>query len=178
MPGSARLLLRDATADWHEQVDRRFADVDLADRNHYCRFLAAHAAALLPIELALDAANVAAVVPDWPLRRRGQLIREDLTALGRPLPSLEPVPVLGGPAAIIGAVYVLEGSRLGGTVLSRQVGPGLPKRYLTGNRQASWQHLVALIDRLLATPEDVAAATAAACDVFATFDRGGQRHLS
>jgi heme oxygenase len=86
---SARFLLRDATASWHERVDALFSNTDLADPRQYGGFLLAQAAAHLAVEQALDRANVAEIVSDWPERRRGNLIRLDLATLGEQMPVLE-----------------------------------------------------------------------------------------
>ena len=59
------------------------------------------------------------------------LLAQDLAALDLPLP--EPLPLDDNVADGFhwGLRYTLEGSRLGGAMLSRQVAPGLPKAYLS-----------------------------------------------
>lgn len=170
MTRTARHALRHATAEAHDRVDRLFAAYALDERESYGRFLAAHAAAFLPVEAALDEAGVHAEVADWPERRRAALILADLETLGIALPAPIAPPPLPDPAARLGAVYVLEGSRLGGTMLARDVPDALPKRYLSGERQASWPVLTALLDRELAEPAALAAATEAALATFARFE--------
>ena len=70
------------------------------------------------------------VITDWPDRRRSSLLRDDLETLGAALPTLVVPPSFAGPDDILGGLYVLEGSRLGGAMLSRSVGLGLPHRFL------------------------------------------------
>jgi heme oxygenase len=174
---SARFLLRDATASWHERVDALFSNTDLADPRQYGGFLLAQAAAHLAVEQALDRANVAEIVSDWPERRRGNLIRLDLATLGEQMPVLEVLPALTGTAAKWGALYVLEGSRLGGKILARSVGAGLPTSYLAAGRPVAWRELTTLIDRTLTKRPDIDNAAEAACAVFALFERSGRRLL-
>ncbi|WP_076073252.1 biliverdin-producing heme oxygenase [Sphingomonas montana] len=128
-----RLFLRAETAACHERVDRAFSRFDLTDRGAYAAFLTAHARVLLPLEAVLDAA---ALWPAW--TGRGDLLRGDLATLGHVVPAGETV-IAGGAAARWGMLYVLEGSRLGGAMLARQVGPGLPAAYLAAaHRGGSW----------------------------------------
>lgn len=171
------MQLRAATADDHDRVDRLFAPLKLSKRGDYARFLAAQAAVLLPLEAWLDAHGAADVLADWPERRRADLLRDDLALLGEDLPAPEAVTVPETPAAVIGAAYVLEGSRLGGALLAREVGADLPKRFLAGERSASWRSFVGELDRLLATPDELAQAIHSAKTIFAAFERAGRRTL-
>ncbi len=86
---TARQALRSATAVHHERVDRAYGRFDLSDKRQYRRFLEAHAAGLLPAERAIDLSDVHAILPDWPERRRGHLLRADLSALGAPARACE-----------------------------------------------------------------------------------------
>ncbi|SOB87225.1 heme oxygenase [Sphingomonas guangdongensis] len=168
----ARAALRAATADDHERVDAAFARFDLTDRRGYAAFLSAQAAAMLPIEAALDAAPV---TPDWPLRRRAHLLRADLAALQTSVPPpLDPPPFAGEPA-LLGALYVIEGSRLGGAMLVRSVSPDLPRSFLAAHDSRLWRDLLDLLDRRLADEEQLAVAAAAARSVFALFERASAR---
>jgi heme oxygenase len=121
---SLRAALRSTTAADHERLDSMFGGFDLADRAAYRRFLRAHARALAPIEAAIAASDATA---GW--RPRWPLIAADLAVLGESPPPLLP---LEPPAAarLWGMRYVVEGSRLGGALLARRVGAGLPAAYL------------------------------------------------
>ncbi|MES2492619.1 MAG: biliverdin-producing heme oxygenase [Pseudomonadota bacterium] len=171
---SARFALRDATAPWHARVDTIFSNADLSVRSGYSRFLSAQAAAYIPIEQALEVSGIATVLADWPSRRRSHLIREDLEILGLALPCFEPQPCLHGIPALLGAAYVLEGSRLGGAVLKRSVPAALPTRFLSASRPQAWRDLIAIIDARLIAQEDLDAAIEAACAAFALFERCGR----
>ena len=117
---SLRTFLRSATSAAHARLDAASSVFDLRLRPSYGRFLATQAAALLPLELVLERQS-GAVISDWPVRRRTGAILADLDRLRTPVPP--PVPLVSGdsPAWTLGALYVLEGSRLGGAVLRRRV---------------------------------------------------------
>lgn len=132
----------------------------------------------MPTEAALDAAGAGAVFADWPERKRVPMLAADLAALDAALPAPAPVPLADDPAAIAGALYVIEGSRLGGRFLARQVGEGLPRAYLDpGQRPPSWPGLLAQFERVLYDPVTFAAATGAALAVFDRFEAAGRRWL-
>lgn len=174
---SAHKALRAGTAEAHERVDQLFSRYDLASLGSYRVFLLAQAEAHLPAERALEAGGVERLIVDWPGRRRAALLIEDLAELGVEPGSGEP-PRLANPAALLGAVYVLEGSRLGGAVLKRGLPEAAPRRFLSAPQQpGAWRKLLALLDESLYEAETIAAACAAANQVFGLFERAGQRHL-
>lgn len=177
LTSSARFRLRNATAGWHARVDDVYSSPNLAQQDQYGRFLLAQAAAHLPVEQALEAGGISSVLTDWPKRRRADLIRNDLQVLGLPLPAMEMRPALDDEPSLLGAVYVLEGSRLGGQLLARSVGDGLPAAFLSASRPAAWRELAALLDARLLNRKDLNAAVSAACDVFALFERSGRRYF-
>lgn len=167
---TARQALRAGTSVHHGRIDVLFSSFDLTNRDEYERFLTIQASAYLPIESALNRSGAAAVVPDWPNRRRSPLLAADLTALGLSVPETATAPAFDGVAAILGGIYVLEGSRLGGALLKRSVAPDLPATFLAATNPGGWRSFVSLLDRMLQTPEQIAVATAAATRVFRLFE--------
>ncbi len=135
----------------------------------------AQAAAFLPAEKALDGAGIGTLLPDWPSRRRSHLLVADLAELGLPVPDGEILPVSGIPS-LLGWVYVLEGSRLGGNILRRAVAPGLPVAFLSDSYPKAWPTLVSVLDEQLTEHSAIDQAIAAAQALFAVFERSGQ-HL-
>lgn len=115
-----RSILRDATAAEHARLDAQLGALDLCTISGYRRFLEINAAALLPLEQSLVSAGVRDVMPDWGDRARSEAILADLSRLGG-TPRLLDVPVLADHAAVLGTLYVLEGSRLGAAYLLRAV---------------------------------------------------------
>lgn len=113
--------LKAATRQAHEIVDAHFSRFDLADRQGYRDFLAAHAAIMPRCEAVLDASGVAALLPDWEARRRTPALLADLAALDCAVVIDDDAPVALAAPEAWGMLYVLEGSRLGGAVLAGRV---------------------------------------------------------
>lgn len=153
--------LRSATAISHDRVDAAFGGFDLADRTAYAAFLLAHARALPAVERAV--ASFAALPA---VRSRAAMLADDLDALGQIMP--EPLPfALADEAEGWGALYVAEGSRLGGIMLAGQVGTPLPSAYLSARHdKGEWRALLAAID---AAAEDQAWIDRAVAGAQATF---------
>jgi heme oxygenase len=174
----ARSVLRDATAEDHRRVDALYGACDLACDRHYRRFLVAHAAAFLPVEDALERDGIAAWLPDWHARRRGDALRADLAGLDERAPDAFAAPRYAGQAAALGAAYVLEGSRMGGARLRRALPHEAPQRFLGAPQPASsWRRLVETLEAALDTPAALAAAIASAREVFQLFEASGQHYL-
>ncbi|WJY19785.1 biliverdin-producing heme oxygenase [Alteriqipengyuania flavescens] len=164
----ARFHLRDVTRGEHDDTEAAFAPFDLSKPAGYRAFLQAHNGALAALEGPIEGRG-------WPeyASRRG-LLEADLADLGdAERPSAMEPPALSGDAHVWGAQYVLEGSRLGGQILARQVAKGSPTRYLSGNDEAGtddmrpWQEFCAALEdearrhgpQWLADVEDGARAT-------------------
>lgn len=170
----ARTTLREATADAHVRVDTAFGGFALSEPAAYRRFLQAQAAALLPVEAALDRAHAHRVIGDWPQRRRGALLKADLATLGASAVPLAQ-PVLATSAEVCGAVYVLEGSRLGGAMLVRSVPTDLPTAFLRApSGPGAWRALLDRLDMVLTDDPTRAEATRAALAVFDLFARAAE----
>lgn len=174
-----REVLRQSTAAEHKRVDDLFSRFDLGRRDGYGRFLLAQAAVFLPAEEELDRLGAGTVVRDWPDRRRSDLLKADLDELSITVPEpFDLIRLFPDKASILGAIYVLEGSRLGGALLKRQVADGLPRQFLDARQSAgSWRTLLKLLDEFLIRPNDVEAAVAVARHTFACFARAGVRYL-
>ncbi len=124
IPGGRKPALRDhlrsATGDAHARLDSSLGALDLRDLDGYRRFLEINAAALLPLEAALSEAGIERIVPDWPLRTRRRAMLDDLAAVGGTFTPL-PLAMDLTPDRMLGAAYVLEGSRLGARFLLNTV---------------------------------------------------------
>ncbi len=134
--------LRAATASSHDAVDAAFGGHDLTVPGDYVRFLIAHALALPAAECRFAATEG---LPPW--RERHSLLAADLADLGHAMPTPLAFPLPDHAGAAWGALYVTEGSRLGGIMLARSVGTGLPARYLGAKHQSGeWRTLLGAID--------------------------------
>lgn len=176
---SARAVLRAITRHDHEQVDRIYARFDLTTVAGYRCFLTAIAAAHLPVEAALDRWNAHVILPDWAGRRRAQALRSDLIELGAEIPVGLHAPEFSSVPALLGGLYVVEGSRLGGAMLRRSLPPGSPAHFLGAAAEpGSWRTLLDKIDGSLQAPDDVEIASAAASAVFSVFAASGGKVCS
>ena len=164
-----RFALKAATDDIHRELDERLSRLDLASTTDYRRFLGFHAQTIPPFEEALAAAGASRLIDKWEEGRRTAAIETDLAALGEPMPAPIAVPTIRGTAELLGTAYVLEGSRLGGRVLRRQVGEGLPANFLGHSSHAPWSAVVATLDQHLYSDELIGEATAAARQCFGMF---------
>ena len=168
-------MLRAATRAAHDRVDALFGDYDLGRRDDYCRFLTAQAAAFLPAEAAIDRAGGDELFPGWAETRRAGLLRADLEGLGLETPTAIPAPDLHSAAAVAGAAYVLEGSRLGGAMLARSVAAGAPRQFLTApQRPGQWRDFLARLDKLLPSDADRREAVDSAARTFEVFARAAR----
>jgi heme oxygenase len=118
---------------------------------------------------------------DFPHAPRLPALDADLAALGRaPSPCLSLIAVPDSGAARIGLLYVLEGSALGGQVLTRQIqatlGTDCPLRFFAGAGESAakkrWTHFWRYAE-VHCRVEDIPQAEAAACALFKAF----QTHL-
>lgn len=119
--------LKQETAAIHAQVEQR---VDLLNRvrtvRAYRALLETFYGLYCPLEAEVYAveAGIGLWLADWEERRRLELIRTDLKALGATDTAglaLAPVPRFTSIAARFGCLYVLEGSTLGGQVIARHI---------------------------------------------------------
>ena len=150
---------------------------DLTCRADYGAFLQAQAGAFMGVEAALDVADAETHLPDWHERRRSTALRSDLFLMGLALPEPAAVAPFRGEAEVLGAIYVLEGSRLGGAVLIRSVPDDLPKSFLTSGNPAAWRALASVLDERLSSPDRFDRAASAACSVFAVFENTARAYL-
>ena len=101
-------------------LDRRIASRD-AYRDLLIRFYGFHKA------WESDAAEVAHDRTFFRNRCKTELLAQDLAALGlepdeiEALPQCRPLMPLRAPEAVLGSMYVVEGSTLGGTIIAREV---------------------------------------------------------
>lgn len=144
--------LRDATGVLHERVDRQASDVDLGTLEGQRAFLEMMVRGLSAVEPALDRSGVERVFPQWRSRRRLDAARDEL-GVGHVIESGKALEFTSE-AEIWGALYVLEGSRLGSRFLTRQA-PG--SRFLAMSaRDRSWPDFLAALgaaDQRLGDPQ-------------------------
>lgn len=173
---SLRDQLRNSTAELHARVDRHMGQLLQQTDGGYAEFLLMSAAAILPLENALEAANVAAILPDWVERSRSAAILADLADLSLSAPagrSIDGDQRLTDEAYQFGMLYVLEGSRLGARVILRELQGSmqpLPVRYLShGQGQPMWQTFVRSLEASSAANQNRELAISGATAAFNMF---------
>ncbi|WP_185984848.1 biliverdin-producing heme oxygenase [Aureimonas mangrovi] len=138
-----RRALREGTAENHERLDARFAAIlDHLDGDAYARFIAMNHACHEAIEPVVAASPLLDLLPDWPQWSRLPQLRLDLESMQvveLQVPEF-PLRQLDLPQAI-GVSYVVEGSRLGATLIHRRIEEAIAgdsrlkaRRYLQGAR--------------------------------------------
>lgn len=171
---TAREQLKAATQAAHDRVDAAF-DHELANPITYVAFLTAQASAYLPVEQALSDGGAARLIEDWDEHRRAPLLAADLATLDCAPADLIAPPEYRGEAAVVGGLYVLEGSRMGAAVLLRRVLPGLPTTFLAARAVTGhWTRFIASLDQLLYSPQRVDAAIQSASATFACFEQAAK----
>jgi heme oxygenase len=170
--------LRNASAASHAAVDARFAPLLDGGEARYSEFLVASAAGVIPLETSLEAAGVATYLPDWAARSRASALRADLRDFGRAPAEGERVPALRGEAMVYGALYVLEGSRLGARVLVRRAlaSPSArvraATRYLAHGEPGLWNRFLVHLEASQAVRRAIEEAIAGAEIAFGAFGSG------
>ena len=174
-----RERLKLATSADHRSLDAQFSDFDLTSLRGYRRFLEASAAALLPLEAAMEQAGVGRIFPDWPERSRSRAIEADLDRLDGVARPLCRVGLLNR-NNVLGVMYVLEGSRLGAKFLLRSIAgnPLLERasRYLRhGAGQPLWRNFLQRLESEPVAPDDEPEITRGAHHAFAMFAEAAAR---
>jgi heme oxygenase len=176
-PAGLRENLKAATASAHRALDTRFGTYDLTSIDGYRCFLEASAAALLPLEAALERSGVADLFADWPQRSRRAAIAADIARTSGTAHLLPAVVTMSRPE-MLGAMYVLEGSRLGAKYLLRAVAcctePQIAEvtHYLRrGSDQPLWRTFLEKLKCERVTPRGEAEMISGAQLAFAMFER-------
>lgn len=174
---TARFLLRQETADLHAELDAHLSRVDFDDRRSYGVFLRSQAGPLLALEQAIATSSIPRDISDWESRRRSAAMRADLAALALTPPPVGPVPSgFQDGDRLFGALYVLEGSRLGAVYLSRHArasrDPAVRAavRYLThGEDKSLWPSFLRHLARREQAGLDLAKLVEGAREAFGMF---------
>lgn len=119
--------LKASTRAIHDRVEALLG-IDAADFDAaaWGRLLGALYRVVQPIEAQLGAIDgLEEWLPDWRSRKRAHLLATDLAALGIAEPAVEAAPVVSTVPGALGALYVVEGSTLGGQVILARLAPRL-----------------------------------------------------
>lgn len=188
-------LIKQATAPAHASVEKTLIKhiKNIRSPQDYASLLYCMYGYFAPVEARIEAL-AGTLIPDSQQRRKASWLEKDLQALGFAAPQHMAVklPVLHNAAEALACQYVLEGSTLGGAVISNMISgqcPALPETafsffsgYGAHNRDM-WRLFLDSFNAALTTPADtrLAIAAANACftgleewiDTFYTLLRGG-----
>ena len=190
---SVRARLREATRDVHERMHGHagFAAVaaGAANRPDYTRVMARLWGFHAPFDAQIEAAVTRLSLPlDSAAYARAQHIRADLVWLGLSEADIAALPrcaALQPPASsaeLFGALYVIEGSTLGGVQMARALAPMLAaqgaggsdgRRFFLGHGQshgAMWRGFLAKLEEAAADPADSRRIVAGAQRTFGVFE--------
>ena len=178
-------VLRTATRDQHARLESRFdLESRLSSRDQYTRLLEGYLGLYRPFEsrLARQPHDLLARIV-WPDRRRTPLLEQDLRHLGltaaeiNNIPECDSLPPLDDPDSLWGALYVIEGSNLGGQIIYRQIESRLALDRDNGvsfffsdgaDTGLVWKRFISLLEEHVSNPERAANA---ACAMFGLFER-------
>jgi len=176
----ASRLLREATAQQHLAVEQlptmRVLMRDSLSMHDYVQVLRRHHAALAGWEQRESAWLQASGDAHWRYQPRSPLLEQDLAALRATPPPPAAAPPVHAHGSRWGMLYVVEGSRLGGRVIARQLrqtladaAPALSYFELGHADPASWRHFQQRLEQALPTPALQQAAVDGARAMFAHF---------
>jgi len=170
MRGNGRVELRNRTREAHRRVDAVVGEFSTID--DYRRYVLR----LLPFRVAMDEALRNVSWPEswnWQPSAVAELLAQDACDLGLPLlRHTQPDFDLSDPSALLGVLYVMEGSSLGARILcQRALKLGLDETFgarhlvLMANDTTRWPSFLSILER---TPDyDVGRSAVAANAVFA-----------
>lgn len=117
-----RIRLREATGALHQAVEATVAaQGSFTTITAYAEFVRRSFRFYAAFEPCAEQAGVARLLPDWFMRRKLPFLQADCLALGvsaRAAISVRAMPAMIDTAGLLGALYVTEGSTLGGRLLS------------------------------------------------------------
>ncbi len=177
---TASRLLRDATAQQHLAVEQlptmRALLRDSLSVHDYVQVLRRHHAVLAGWEQREAAWLHASGDAHWRYQPRSPLLEQDLAALRAMPPAPTPAPPAHAAGSRWGMLYVVEGARLGGRVIARQlrqtladVAPALTYFELGHADPACWRRFQQRLEQALPTPALQQAAVDGARAMFAHF---------
>ncbi len=171
--------IKEATKVAHQQLEKtvvlRLKNIRSAA--DYADFLKHFYAYFRAVELAIAPFITADVLPDYPQRRNSAYLKRDIEDLGGDTTGLPAAlaPAIGDAAEAMGALYVLEGSIMGGPYivqLLRKYGMETGFSFFAGYGEDTgrlWEAFTAALNAVASSPERRQAAIAMADETFRRF---------
>lgn len=182
--------LRAGTRQTHEDLEKEMLPFikGATNADEYARLLHLFYGYYHPLEQGISRYLDESILPDIADRRKAGWILNDLRAMNRSGEILEDsnAPLIQSRADALGAMYVMEGSSLGGKVISKMIADNLnyPDHSALsffygygGQTGVRWKEFLAVLDRFSGTVEEDLIVKKAN-EVFLKFQQWLQRNMS
>lgn len=160
--------LRAATQEAHQDLEKAMLPLinSARDAESYGKLLRMFYSFYHPLEKGIQQHLYPDALPDYHERRKTTWILDDLKALGlddTPPPSAFAAPVITSNAQAFGALYVMEGSTLGGKIICKTIASNLGRDEKEGFRffygygpeaGSRWKFFLAQLDKFSNTPHE------------------------
>lgn len=160
--------LKEHTKSQHQILEKKIIPLIKAIKttNDYSRLLMLFYTYFGAVELLVDNTLDINYMPDYPQRRKTTLLHDDLNAMNitlQPFATGAHLPSIENHLQAIGAMYVMEGSTLGGLHISKMISQQLQQQntnafvFFNGYKdqtQQMWQLFKTAIDSMLLKPEE------------------------
>jgi heme oxygenase len=171
--------IKEATKEAHLQLEKKVVQQLKAIRSNkdYADFLKHFYAYFSHVEKAIAPYITATVLPDYAQRRNSSYLKKDIEALGGDIHELPAttVPAISNTIQALGALYVMEGSIMGGSIIVKMLEKGGVTEgvsFFSGYGEATgqmWGTFVGIMNAQARTEADEAQAIETANATFAHF---------
>jgi heme oxygenase len=171
--------IKDATKDAHLALEKQVVQrlKNIRTQADYAEFLKYFYAYFNHVEIAIAPYITELLLPDYKDRRNSSYIKNDIIALGSTINDLPKttIPAIENHVQALGALYVMEGSIMGGSVIVKMLEKGGITEgvsFFSGYGEATypmWQKFTAVLNREATTEAQKAAMIQTANDTFTHF---------
>lgn len=180
--------IKAATKEAHQKLEKTVVLrlKDIRSQADYAEVLKCFYAYFNAIESAIAPYITTAVLPDYPKRRNSSYIKQDIIELGEDVSALlnPEVPNINHTVSALGALYVLEGSIMGGPYIVemlRKYGMDKGFSFFSGYGEDTgrmWGSFTAVMNKAVKTPEEQTAIIATANETFSLFGNVFEQHFA
>jgi heme oxygenase len=171
--------IKEATSTAHQQLEKKVVVRMKAIRSNedYAGFLKCFYAYFSEIEKAIAPFITSDILPDYADRRHASFLKNDIEALGGTTDHLPAVtiPAITNTLQALGALYVMEGSIMGGSIIVQMLAKGGITKgvsFFSGYGEATpamWGKFISVLNAQAATATEEAAAITTANETFNHF---------
>ncbi|WP_443939653.1 biliverdin-producing heme oxygenase [Pedobacter sp. MW01-1-1] len=171
--------IKEATKTEHQHLEKKVVQKlkSIRSNSDYATLLKCFYAYFNHIEETIKPFILKEVLPDYDERRNASYIKSDILALGADMSDLPAtrVPQITNTIEALGALYVLEGSIMGGSIIVKmleKVGITAGVSFFSGYGEATgmmWGNFIAVLNKYATNPQAEADAIRAANETFKNF---------